>query len=237
MECINNQPSSSIRFLGVLIDPLLNFKEHINKLNSKLATGLYYLRTSKNFLNQTALKYIYYALIHSHLIYAIHIWSCTNESLLKSLFIKQKQAIRIISGSKYNAHTEPLFKKLNILPFPDLIKFFKIQFMQQFAGGFLPISFNNLWQTNRIRIGDQAHIELRNADQLFIPYARTNTISRMPLYSFPKIWADFPSEEIKFIRNKLEFNQKLKEYFISNLKNVPDCSRLFCPACQHVAGT
>jgi len=75
-----------------------------------------------------------------------------------------------------------------------------------------------LWQTNRIRIGDQAHIELRNADQLFVPFARTNTISRMPLYSFPKIWADFPSEEIKFIRNKLEFNQKLKEYFISNLK-------------------
>ena len=169
--------------------------------------------------------------------YAIHIWTCTNESLLKSLFIKQKQSIRIITGSKYNAHTEPLFKKLNILPFPDLIKFFKIQFMQQFAGGFLPISFNNLWQTNRIRIGDQAHIELRNADQLFIPYARTNTISRMPLYSFPKIWADFPSEEIKFIRNKLEFNQKLKEYFISNLRNVPDCSRLFCPACQLIAGT
>jgi hypothetical protein len=67
MECINSLPSSSIRFLGVMIDPLLNFKEHINKLNSKLATGLYYLRTSKNFLNQTALKYIYYVLCYSYL--------------------------------------------------------------------------------------------------------------------------------------------------------------------------
>jgi len=67
--------------------------------------------------------YMLYYAIHI-LYYAIHIWTCTNESLLKSLFIKQKQAIRIISGSKYNAHTEPLFKKLNILPFPDLVRFY-----------------------------------------------------------------------------------------------------------------
>ena len=48
-------------------------------------------------------------------------------------FTKQKMAIRIIAGLKYNAHTEPSFKSLKILPFPDLIEFFSLQFMQRFS--------------------------------------------------------------------------------------------------------
>ena len=56
------------------------------------------------------------------------------------LFKLQKTAIRIISGSKFNAHTEPLFKALEILPLPDLITFMKIQFMQRFTHNLLPCS-------------------------------------------------------------------------------------------------
>jgi hypothetical protein len=53
----------------------------------------------------------------------------------------QKSAVRIIASAAYNAHTEPLFKKLRILPFFDLVSYFKIQFMQQFKQGFLPKAF------------------------------------------------------------------------------------------------
>jgi hypothetical protein len=42
---------------------------------------------------------------------------------------KQKDAVRIVTLSPYNSHTEPLFKKLNILPLKQLIMYFKIQFM------------------------------------------------------------------------------------------------------------
>ena len=34
----------------------------------------------------------------------------------------QKKAIRIIAASKYNAHTEPLFKQLNLLKSCDICK-------------------------------------------------------------------------------------------------------------------
>ena len=56
--------------------------------------------------------------------------------------------ITVINGAKYNAHTEPLFKELCILPVDKLIEFFNLQFMQNFIQGFLPISFNNVWITN-----------------------------------------------------------------------------------------
>jgi hypothetical protein len=45
-------------------------------------------------------------------------------------------AVRLLFNAKYNAHTDPLFKAAEVLPFNDLCDFFKIQFMQQFSQGF-----------------------------------------------------------------------------------------------------
>ena len=101
----------AIKFLGVYFDPLLNFKFHISTLKNKLAKTLYALKMSKNKLSNNSLYLLYFALFHSHLVYANIIWSCTDSSTINSIFKLQKKAIRLISGSKFNAHTEPLFKK------------------------------------------------------------------------------------------------------------------------------
>jgi ribonuclease P/MRP protein subunit RPP40 len=99
LNFINNSETPYAKFLGVLIDPKLTFKHHVSSLSKKLSTALYFLRTAKNFLNTRALKFLYYSLFHSHLIYAIQIWSCCSEALLKQISLKQKIAIRIISCS------------------------------------------------------------------------------------------------------------------------------------------
>jgi hypothetical protein len=168
----------AIKFLGIFMDPSLNFKFHINSIAKKLSVGLYFIRTAKNYLTQKSLKLLYYSLFHCHLIYAIHVWSCTTNNNLNILAKLQKSAVRLITNSVYNAHTEPLFKKLRVLPFYDLMSFFKIQFMQQFKNGFLPKSFDGEWSTLLVRIQDPEHEyefrELRNLnlDDFVIPFAR-----------------------------------------------------------------
>ena len=109
------------------------------------------MRSAKIFLNQRSLKFFYHATFHSNLVYANPIWTSTFESNLKTITVKQKAAIRIISAKTFNAHTEPLFKEQKILPFVNLTTFFRLQFMQRFKQGFLPQSFENTWVTNRIR--------------------------------------------------------------------------------------
>ena len=141
-------------------------------------------------------------------------------------------AIRIIANANYNSHTEPLFKKFNILPLCQLSEFFKVQFMQHFKQGFLPSALKTMWITNAIRRQDQAEVVLRDDDLLHIPFARTNTTSKFPLTAFPRIWEDFPDEEIKFTRNKIEFNFKLKNHFIQKLNSSVICDRLLCPDCH-----
>jgi hypothetical protein len=110
--------------------------------------------------------------------------------------------------SAYNAHTEPIFKELKILPFDKLIDCTVLQFMQRFVNDYLPVSFVNEWQTNASIRGDNILL-LRNQDNLYIPFSRTNFVERLPLISFPKLWTNFQSFDIKFLRNKLEFKTKL----------------------------
>ena len=99
-------------------------------------------------MSQDALKSLYYALFHSHLIYGIQIWGSAANKYVNEIVLLQKKAIRIISNAKYNSHTEPLFKSQKILPFYDLYSFLKQLFMYDYINNFLPISFNHVWPTN-----------------------------------------------------------------------------------------
>jgi hypothetical protein len=65
---------------------------------------------------------------------------------------------------------------------------------------------------------------------------RFTSFESFPLYLFPKLWVNFPNENIKFIRNVYEFNLSLKEHFIENLSLnvVPYVKKLIvqCPSCN-----
>jgi len=226
------EDSSTIRFLGVLFDADLNFKTHVKAIMTKISRGIFALRSAKNILNQKSLKMLYYSLVHCYLIYGIQVWACAPSYILTDLFKKQKIAIRIISHAKYNAHTEPLFKTLDILPLPSLVLYFQLQFMQQFQQKFLPEIFSEAWIYNSVReIGENA-IVLRNNGQLQVPFARISLVEKLPLVSFPTVWENFPDENIKFIRKKTEFNTKLKTYLLKKLTYVVNCTRLYCPSCS-----
>ena len=102
---------------------------------------------------------------------------------MQSIFRLQKRAIRIIHKLPYNGHTESFFKISKILPLPQLIEFFKLQFMQQYKQSLLPLAFSSVWTTNADRHGhNRIHI-LRNDDDLFIPPARLAITDKHPYHS------------------------------------------------------
>ena len=115
--------------------------------------------------------------VHCHLVYANVVWSSAKDSALKPLYLKQKAAVRIISSSSYNSHTEPIFKSLKILPLPKLSEFFKLQFFQQFKQGLLPSALKNIWSTHSEYNPDRLHC-LRNDDDIRNPISRLNQFNK-----------------------------------------------------------
>ena len=219
----------AIKFLGVFF-----FKFQINSVASKVSKSMFFLRSAKNLVSPQTLKTIYYAIVHPHFIYCIQIWSCTNPGNLKTLVLKQKNAIRIINEASFNAHTEPLFKKSKILPLPSLVQFFKLQIMHQFTLNALPQSFSSTWIRNSDRRNEDQPI-LRNHLEFFIPPCRLSSSNFFPTVNFPRTWCEFPDNSIKTAKTKNEFKSKLKYFFLEKLSSTVNCTRQLCPQC-HLLG-
>jgi hypothetical protein len=78
------------------------------------------------------MKMLYFAMVHSHIVYCLNVYSCANITTLNPLKIKQKEAVRVISNSGYCDHTGPFFKRLAILPLGELIKYSQLKFKHIF---------------------------------------------------------------------------------------------------------
>jgi hypothetical protein len=181
----NGGTTTCFKLLGVFLDEYLSFDQHVSNLCSKISKSLYCLNKIKNFVNQDTLVTLYYAMVHSHIVYCINVYGCANKTVLDKLRVKQKQALRIITNAGYRDHTEPLFARLKIMNIDMLIKYSALKFMHNYVNQKLPLSFSNTWITNRERLLDR---ELRNADNLYIFPHKYATLKRMQLFNFPKIW-------------------------------------------------
>jgi hypothetical protein len=86
----NEGTTKNLKLLGVLIDEYLSFEDHINLLCNKISKSLFCIKRVKNFVNQETLKTLYFAMIHSHLVYCINVYSCATDTFLNKLILKQK---------------------------------------------------------------------------------------------------------------------------------------------------
>lgn len=116
---------SEIKFLGVVIDQKLKWKQHIEYIKGKISKSLAILYKSKDILNYKALYIIYCTLIVSYMSYCVELWGLTFKMTINSIVILQKWAIGIINKAGYCDHTNPLFIKSHAMKFNDLV-YYKI---------------------------------------------------------------------------------------------------------------
>jgi hypothetical protein len=71
----------------------------------------------------------------------------------------------------------------------------------------LPISFYDMWTSNRARNPD---IVLRNADDLYVPAHHFATTKRFPFFAMPKVWNE---------ANDLKLNPSVR-IFLKSVKSA-----------------
>ena len=111
--------SNKIKYLGILLDNKLCWKEHIIELSKKLNRSIGMLYKARHFCPTKVLRTLYFSIFYSHLQYGISVWGYATNSYLSKIKKAQKRAVRCITFSKYKAHSTPLFKQLNILSIED----------------------------------------------------------------------------------------------------------------------
>jgi hypothetical protein len=82
--------ATEARFLGLILNNILSWKQHFERVVDKMCSACYALRNIKPVVSQDTLKIIYFAHIPSLLSYGIIFWG--NSKYGKKVFIIQKKA-------------------------------------------------------------------------------------------------------------------------------------------------
>ena len=82
----------------MIFDYNLNFRKQLKSLETEIASAVGILYKLKYLVPEKAKLNLYYAVVHSNLIYGILVWGNTFSSNLTKLSKLQNKAIRIVTG-------------------------------------------------------------------------------------------------------------------------------------------
>ena len=210
------------KFLGMIIDNKLAWKDHVNFICGKIARGIGIMLKSRHYLYRNTLTTLYYSFVYPYYVYCNHIWGNSTSANLKRLYTLQKKAIRIIYHVKPKRHTETkpkkklsseqIFKKLKLLNVWQMNKYLIGQFMYKCYHGKLPFVFENVFTRNR-----SVHLyDTRQAPMYFIvPKVRTNYRKASIHFRGPSIWNDIIKDKISPDVSISRFKRQLKDSLIN----------------------
>ena len=78
------------KFLGVVIDSKLNWKDHVVLVKSKLSKSISIMHKAKHLLDRRSGMMVYVSLFLPYLIYCCEVWGNTYSSNIKNVYILQK---------------------------------------------------------------------------------------------------------------------------------------------------
>ena len=91
---INGQPITCVtktKFLGVIIDNKLTWKEHISYICGKVAKGIGIISKIRKYLNRNTLLDLYYSFIYPYLTYCNQVWGLSYQSYMNAVVKLQKE--------------------------------------------------------------------------------------------------------------------------------------------------
>ena len=198
------EATNEYKYLGLIIDSKLSFKQHVAHVKKKVdqANGkIFYL---KRFLPIYILKKIYYSLIFPYLNQHILIWGGTSPTILTPLNTSVNKVIRNILPS--DDRTIIKYKKLNVLTINQLYELRLGQFF-----------FKSLKLGKQILLEDIFHdlnfthnYNTRNLDNFRLPLTSTQVNRHFFINNGVRVWNVIPID-IKNSKSLYTFTNKFKE--------------------------
>ena len=112
---------SKIKYLGVLLDNSLDWKDQVQAVSLKVSRGLGILKHAKNFLPFSALTSLYTSIVEPHFRYCCSVWGCAGTTEINRLQKLQNRAARIVTNSSFDTPSNKLIEKLGWNTINELI--------------------------------------------------------------------------------------------------------------------
>ena len=189
------------KYLGIILDYQLKWKEHISSMTSKLSKISAIIYRIRKKLTPQALRILYYGLVYSKLIYGIVFWGGTWATHLKSVVLVQKRIIRCMSYAKKYDSTAVLFENFRILRTQYIHQYFcKVMAQKAVHSNYLSDVFNVI---------DHGAGTRGAGRNLVKPNIPLSIVHKSFLYHVPDSWNSQPFSD-KDIVNLERFKRKAK---------------------------
>ena len=213
-------------FLGLTLDTHVNWKKHSEKVSNKCSRIIGILNRLKHTLPQRIKIMLYNSLLLPHINYCLTTWGYQCHRLQKL----QKRAIRIITLSKYNDHTAPLFKKLNLLTIKDILALQELTLYYKFIHNNLP-PYIQQWQIKQ-NTNIHHHYTL-NQNEFYIAGTKHAFAKQCLRHNLPNTLNATPQivKDKLFTHSFYGFTNYVKYNFIQNYQII--CTVTNCYTCLH----
>jgi len=196
------QSTVCMKYLGVLLDNNLKWKEHTAALAKKLKCTLPKFYDLRNIVSYKILEMVYNALVDSLLNYAIVAWGGTYPANLKTLEIVHKHILKILN--KKNKYT-PTSQLYNDVPQTPLLLKFCIAC----------ILHVHLTSPTSTQISHCHNTRALVDQQLTIPKISTTANHLYHLFIAPKLYNAIP-KNIRNIKSRCLFYVECKKFVLKN---------------------
>ena len=198
------------KFLGVIISSNLSWNKHIDVIINKMSKTIGIIAKVRHLLLGSA-RTLYMTLVEPYINYCNIVWAQPDSTCHLNKILKiQKKYCRIITFSDFRAHSEPLFKQLNILTVYKIYKYQLSLFMYKQSYKLLPPSHTYSFITNS-SIHDHY---TRQCNQIHIGHCRTSKRQMTVLFQGPKLWNSLPIT-IKSCPSINVFRRRIKALLLS----------------------
>ena len=206
---INNtaiEAKAFTKYLGVILDDKLSWKQHCDYLIPKLQKGIGVLSKLRYYLDKNAIRNVYFALFESHLNYNILNWSCAPQRVLDSVSYYQRKALRMMSYKDDYYPCDPLFKDFDILNVEKCIKLSLSKISWKLKNKVLPSVITDIFMAQRSSVLPNRY---REYGYNFVPKFRTLIKERFVSNKAPLLWSNIPTK-IKAMKSLKSFTKHFK---------------------------
>ena len=200
------------KFLGVIIDNKLSWKDHISLVCRKVARGIGVIIKARKVLHSESMKCLYYSFIYPYLIYCNQVWGSACKTNIEPLLILQKRVMRIILGVHPRSPSEPLFITLKFLSCENIFEYLIGRLMYRIYHGELSVLHCLFTKNSDIHVHNT-----RQKCHYHMPLCRTNLGKCGLRYVGASVWNSILSVNINPNVSEFIFSRSLKAAICDSL--------------------
>ena len=212
-------------FLGFTVNNHMDWNSHITNISNKITKTMGIMNRIKKSIPQQILNLMYNSLILPHIYFCITAWGFK----CNRIFTLQKKALRIITKSKFNSHTEPLFRELSILKVEHIFQMQCLNLYYNVINERTPDFFSKMF---KLKSRMHSH-ETRQKNYIHIAGTRTTSAKQCIRQYIPTVLTSIPtlvSDKIT-THSYAGFSRYAKQYFIQLYKY--ECVISNCYICSN----